>query len=289
MKKTIIAASIAAVVAAPAAFADVSISGSVQVEYIDSQMETRNDIVFSSSEDLGNGMKASAKMHLVKDDGTDDTDGAAVSNGDFTASLSGDFGTLTAGRQEGFQEAIFDAFLDVDGSHDLHPEGDMDDLAEGFTRDEMIQYRSPNMNGLSFALNFEDAATEAAGGKFENSEMMVTYSANGLKVMAGTGSEGDNDFTNFAASYKMGDLEVRAQTRNADTGAADSTSNGVAAIYTMGANTLTVAMVDSEENGDAAVYGIKHSLSKNTSVYVASRQGDADGDDATAIGMKVAF
>jgi predicted porin len=95
MKKTIIAASIAAVVAAPAAFADVSISGNVMAEFVEDQMFTNNDLVFKSSEDLGNGMKASAKYHLFHDDGNSST-------ADFSVTLSGDFGAFSMGRQEGF-------------------------------------------------------------------------------------------------------------------------------------------------------------------------------------------
>jgi len=286
MKKTIIAASIAAVVAAPAAFADVSISGSVQVEYIEDTMETRNDIVIKSSEDLGNGMKAGAKMHLVKDDGTD-----GGSNGDFSASLSGSFGKISVGRMEGFQEAIFNPITSVDASHDVDLEGNFDGKSstdaqeEGFTRAEMIQYVSPSFNGLTFGVNAQDDGTD----KFADTEVMAQYSNAGLTVAVNVASEGTDDFETVIAKYKMGDLELRAGARSHDDGTVEYDSTFIGAKYTMGANTISVGSVSTDnDNGDATVVGLAHALSKKTSVYVAHKNSD-DADNQTAIGMKVAF
>jgi len=60
MKKTIVAAAIAAVVAAPAAFAEVSISGKVLGEINDGKFTTADSTIkLTGAEDMGNGMKAS--------------------------------------------------------------------------------------------------------------------------------------------------------------------------------------------------------------------------------------
>jgi predicted porin len=60
MKKTIVAAAIAAVVAAPAAFAEVSISGKVLGEINDGKFGTNDSTIkLSGKEDMGNGMHAS--------------------------------------------------------------------------------------------------------------------------------------------------------------------------------------------------------------------------------------
>ena len=283
MKKTIIAASIAAVVAAPAAFADVSISGSVQVEYIEDEMETRNDLVIKASEDLGNGMKASAKMHNVYDDGTQ---GGA----DFSVTLSGDFGSISAGRMEGFQEGIFNAITGIDGSHDVDLEGNFDGKSaagatEGFTRDEMIKYVSPSISGLKVGVSAQDDGTD----KFADTEVMVQYSNAGLTVAANVASESDIDYTTIIAKYKMGDLEVRAASRTEEAAAGDLDSTFVGAKYKMGANTISVGAVSTDNaNGDATIVGLAHALSKNTSVYVAHKDND-DAANQTAIGMKVKF
>lgn len=290
MKKTIIASAIAAVVAAPAAFADISISGSVQVEYVEDTMETRNDLVIKSSEDLGNGMKASSKFHLVKDDGLDDGTNSGSKNADFSVTLSGDFGSISAGRMEGFQEGVFNAITGIDGSHDVDLEGNFDGkkaagASEGFTRDEMIKYVSPSMNGLKLGVTAQDNGTD----KFEDTEFMVQYSNAGLTVAANVATESDIDYTTFIAKYKMGDLEVRAASRTEEATAGDLDSTFVGAKYKMGANTFSVGSVSTDNaNGDATIVGLAHALSKKTSVYVAHKDND-DSDNQTAIGMKVKF
>jgi hypothetical protein len=171
------------------------------------QITTRNDLVFTASEDLGNGMKAAIKMHQVLDN--TDTGGA-----DRTVSLSGDFGTITAGEMEGFQEGTFDSFIEVDAAHDTTLEATYwDNGTAGFTRGSRLMYVSPSMNGVSVGIT----ASGADGDEFSDKEIMVKYSGNGMTVMAGKGEvDGGNEFTNLAMTYKMGDLELRAAYRNVD-------------------------------------------------------------------------
>ena len=286
MKKTIIAASIAAVVAAPAAFADVKISGNVIVEYVDANMATNNDVNISWSEDLGNGLKVSGKIKNAYDDGSN-------SPGDMAVAVSGDFGTIKAGRMEGFDESIFAAFVSVDAAHDLDLEADYENGVGGtFGRDEQIQYHSPSMNGLSFAVNCQDSAGTATedSAMCDDNEVMVKYSANGLTAMAARSEEGTTEVDNIAVSYKMGDLELRAAKRDTNAAGTKKDAAFFGAKYTMGANTLTAGYVDSSEtNGDATIVGISHAMSKKTSVYVVARDADTAGDGETAVGIAVKF
>jgi predicted porin len=283
MKKTIIAASIAAVAAAPAAFADVSISGYVSAEYVEDEMLTNNDIVFKASEDLGNGMKATAKYHMF----TDSTAGGGTTSGntaDMSITLSGDFGSLTAGRSEGFDEGVFAAFVNIDAAHDLDLEGDFDGDAAVQTRDERLKYVSPSFNGLKVGLTTQDNGDS----KFEDKEYMVSYSANGLTVMAGRSDEGTNETTNINAKYKMGDLEVRVAKRDLDVNGAETDATFIGAKYTMGANTLAVGSVDHSDNADATIVSVAHALSKKTSVYVVNHDVDG-GASTTLIGLAQKF
>ena len=104
MKKTIIAASIAAVVAAPAAFADVKVSGLVHMSIADTNTGTATSsvgdnvsrIVFPGSEDLGNGMKAAFK---IEDRINMNTGDAGTADGrESYGELAGNFGSLKFGR-----------------------------------------------------------------------------------------------------------------------------------------------------------------------------------------------
>jgi len=282
MKKTIIAASIAAVAAAPVAFADVSISGYISAEFVEDEMLTNNDIVFKASEDLGNGMKASAKYHMF----TDSTAGGGTTSGntaDMSITLSGDFGSLTAGRSEGFDEGVFAAFVNIDAAHDADLEGNFDGGTAVQTRDERLKYVSPSFNGLKVGVTTQDNGTS----KFEDKEYMVSYSANGLTVMAGRSDEGTNETTNIAASYKMGDLEVRAAKRDLDVNGVETDATFIGAKYTMGANTLALGSVEGDAS-DATIVSVAHALSKKTAVYVVNHDVDG-GASQTLIGLSQKF
>lgn len=282
MKKTIIASAIAAVVAAPAAFAEVSISGYASAEFVEDTMFVNNDIVFKASEDLGNGMKATAKYHQFTDTNGAGTD-ADENEADMSITLSGDFGSLTAGRSEGFDEGVFAAFVNIDASHDLDLEGNFDGGTAVQTRDERLKYVSPSFNGLKVGVTTQDNGTS----KFEDKEYMVSYSANGLTVMAGRSDEGTNETTNIAASYKMGGLEVRAAQRDLDVNGVETDATFIGAKYTMGANTLAIGSVDADA-GDATIVSVAHALSKKTSLYVVNHDLDG-GASQTLIGLSQKF
>ena len=154
MKKTLLAASVAALVAAPTAFADVKISGNVIQEFVTDGDDTGTsedglesasavDLVFSVSEDLGNGMSAFAKIHTLRDNG-------GSGNANQVVGLKGDFGTLTVGRMENFSESKLagPTWVESTDAIGIEPNGAYDTKrAEGG-----IAYVSPSFNGLTFGV-----------------------------------------------------------------------------------------------------------------------------------------
>jgi predicted porin len=331
MKKTIIASAIAAVVAAPAAIAEVKISGNVNMELLDQDAasgwdnSTNTDLVISGSEDLGNGMKAGFKYHLFHDDGASTTittssatavfatttanaslttetfvTSASVSNkvADLTVFLSGDFGKINAGRQENFNMAYFHGFAAGDAAHDIT----LEDVNGQQSRMNSVEYTSPNMNGLTIGLEAGiDAGMANSGTDTDNMDMtdvMVKYSNGPLTVAAGKtthkgGTAADEEVTNIAASYKMGDLKLAVLDRdvdNSDAGTANNEMTTFSATYSMGANTLYVGVTDSDDAQDGDyVVSLKHSLSKRTSVYVVAKNDDSDNNTDTLVGIKHSF
>jgi predicted porin len=317
MKKTIIAAAVAASFVAPVAMAEVSISGMVNPEYIDQQgtaswgaSSINTDLVIKATEDLGNGMKATAKLHRF----TDTTDegfcstascateanetGMAGSTADMSVAISGDFGTALFGRFEPASEGVMDAFMNIDASHDL----DLEDNTNAIGRSNNgIAYTLPTMNGLSLTVgNFvgldageTDAATASENNDFSGAtEVLAKYSNGGLTVMANS-TKVDNGakHQSLAVSYKMGDFEFRAMDRNTeDSSGTDSDSEFYGVKYTMGANTLAAGMLDeTAANTDVAIYSASHALSKNTSVYVTVLDSDVADSDKTAFGIVQKF
>jgi len=303
MKKTIVAAAIAAVVSAPA-MADVSISGFANQEFTDKDGSTgwgasgfNADVVIKATEDLGNGMKATAKIHQFTD--TDNTSNSSLSDSaggntaDLSVTVSGDFGSITAGRFEPASEGVIDAFLNIDGSHDLDLENATEN-AIGRTNNGLA-YTSPSMNGFTVSLGNFASASSTNDKDFDGAqEIFVKYSNGPLMVMANsTEVDGGAEIQAIAASYKMGDLEVRAMERSSNSGtagAADIDLTFIGAKYTMGNNTFAIGTADSDTNSkDTDIISVTHNLSKNTSIYIVQENVDAADSDRTTFGIAQKF
>jgi hypothetical protein len=308
MKKTIIASAIAAVVAAPAAFAEVSISGNVGYEMYDNDAATGtngamfNDIIFKASEDLGNGMKASVQYHMFQDH--EATDSAAAdklaAEGNTFVALSGDFGTIKGGSFETMNNAYFHGFADMDAAHYVNTEDTEGQI--GRDTGAGFEYTSPSFNGLTVVVAMQQSDVQADGTTASTDDNDITdytvkYSNGPLTVAIGQATykdaTADQKTTNIAASYTMGDLTAKIVNRdveNDDGVAADDnelTTLGLS--YNMGANTFGVSMVDSDDaqDGDYTV-SLKHNFSKTTSAYIVMKNDD-DGDDTTLVGLAKKF
>jgi len=299
MKKTIIAAAVAAAVAAPAAFADVKISGVINQEFADLGNDTNSDsnvdLVISGSEDLGNGMKASFKIHTMYDDGIIGSGTTAGAQADQSISLSGDFGTITTGRFEPMIEGMVVSMAATDAADSISIES----AQSSATRSEGgLRYMSPNMNG--FQVGIEGfASTETAGtDDFDTTAVYASYSNGGLTVkIADESREGAtsasttvNDTTAIAVQYKMDALTLRVVDQDSDNNAMDETFFG--ATYAMGANTFGLGVRDSDTattDGDVT-YSVSHALSKRTSVHLVHMAEDqASAEDQTVVGITHKF
>jgi predicted porin len=295
MKKTIIASAIAAVVAAPAAFADLKISGQANMEMNDTQgsdlyMDFNSDIVFSGSEDLGNGLKASFKIATSPDH---ETAGASLGEDDRYIQLSGDFGTVTFGRYEQLVSAKGTDMANSLASSEVitveeKPTG------TGLRGTQGIRYTSPNFNGVTVEVGtFLDGVDSdtATSDDFDQTEFMVQYSNAGLTVryISDNPAAANQDTSVIGATYKMGDLTVGITDVNTDIAGKDATIVG--AQYTMGANTFGAAYVAS--HGTTATEGdyilkATHALSKSTNVWVGF-DNDDNGADKTVVGVQHKF
>jgi len=309
MKKTIIASAIAAVVAAPAAFADVSISGQANVELYSNDGTAGNnssignqavsdlganrnmDLTFAVSEDLGNGMKAFAKMTMTGDASSSD----GISNGDTAnawgagstqvVGLSGDFGTISVGKQELWIESAAAAMAANDASDMLTNEVSTDVGAAG---EGTVEYVSPSFNGVTIVAGM---IGDASGDDADTTSFGIQYANAGLTVRAATADDNGVDTEVFGVSYTMDGLTVGVV--NAEEGTAkDQTWFG--ASYTMGANTLAISTVDSDTRAaEDTIISLKHAMSKNVAVYLVHEDDTAaaaaNDSKTTLVGMQVKF
>jgi len=270
MKKTIVAAAVAALTAAPA-FADVTISGAVQVEAGEegsggaSSIKTKSDIFFKGSEDLGNGMKAGFLIQRTADDQS------AVSSGsDRFVTLSTGTVNVKAGYFEHYMESSIGGAAANDAAHDVSNEISVGEINTSSTNaGDSVEVSFSPMAGATVGYQLGDNADT----------VFAQYSNGGLMVrVAQENNASEKDILGIVAQYKLDDLTLRVVDMDND---ADADQTWLGAEYTMGANTFGVSVVDG--NGDGADDGdvtvsLKHALSKRTSVYIAH----GSDDDASA-------
>jgi predicted porin len=331
MKKTIIAASVAALVAAPA-FADVKISGNVIQEFVSNNAsglgasgdqgldsEAAVDLVFSVSEDLGNGMSAFAKIHQLSDDGS-----GSQGPADQVVGIKGDFGTIVAGRMESFTEGKVSAMGAVDSSDTLsievHPYATS-------RADGALAYVSPSFNGFTFGIagfamnntgaaesstsgtltitggtiNLSQAATNIVSGPSGSvTALTVSSAVSTLNTTTTTAAVATNESGNFDAidmmvEYANGPLLVRLSRETTDAGTFNAgnekqKTTALGINYKLGDVTLAGTYYD-VENGDGVAtndvsgyfVGAKTAMGANTfSVsYMEVDDLDSDGNKET--------
>jgi len=305
MKKTIVAAAVSAVFAAPA-MADVSISGQINQEFFDLDSSTtgigseRNaDLVFSVSEDLGNGMKAFAKMVTTFDDNshavTADTSGADTTTKGMMAQgstqivgLSGDFGTITMGKNETFIESAVAASAANDASEGMSNEVT---TSLGETAEATVEYTSPSFNGFTVvasgrgtADSSDDLDTTSIGFKYSNGPLTV------MAAQADANDSANTEDTVIAAHYTMGDIKVGVVHAAVEASGATTDETWYGASYTMGANTFSISTKSSDTAANEDdLFSIKHAMSKNVNVYLVHQNDASANSDKTGVGMQVKF
>jgi len=324
MKKTIVAAAIAAVVSAPA-MADLTVYGKAHLAATSSDSTTDNDAIdsrasrigFKSTEDLGNGMKAFAQFEYE----TQVMDG----KGDFAArdsfvGVSGDFGKIAAGRMASPMKGVLYGV----GNVQLADANQGNDFAQAFASKASVSTitgdklgRTSNAIAYSNSFNGVDLTIACVGddtapgsvsanstsgtGFCEHTSASIATSVAGAKLAAGTiDMEGGASANIFGVKYSAGDLTASVVYEDVDgTGAiADNDVTGLSLSYTMGNNVLSASMSTKDFAGatkdtDRMNLGFEHKMSKKTSVYVSYAEVDTGTAsttvDYTSVGITHSF
>jgi predicted porin len=321
MKKTIVAAAIAAVVAAPAAMAELSVYGKAHIDYTSGDSDTgisenASRIGFNFSDDLGNGMKSFGKFEFgthamdgtngtatlpaAEAVGADDvslsTNSAYLFNRDAYVGLSGDFGKVMFGRMGApTKGALY-------GTGNVQLADSIVDFADGFQSKSSSSGYGRISNVAAYAGSFSGVNVVLAKAGAEGTDNMdstaygVDTTIGGVKLAAArTDVDGTGDATVLAAKFSMDGLtaSIVREDVNPD-GAADYDTTGVSLSYKMGANTLAVSYSDRDTTNDVTRTNVslQHAMSKSTSVYIGMGQVETDGSadvDNTAVGMIMSF
>jgi len=291
MKKTIIAAAIATVVAAPA-MADVSISG--KVESILTSTDSANMVMtqdaklaFNASEDLGNGMSAFATIVVDTDDMVADTTNTDDVQ-DQKVGISGGFGTIVMGRMEDFTESKVLSMVDVFGGGSVELGTDNAGRLNGATA-----YVSPSFNGLTVGVA---GYSLGDGDDFDATDIALMYSNGPLAVNIAVEDMDDYSAkalttTTAGIKYTAGDLAVAAVWQDIDTvSGTDTDDSMVTAVYNMGNNSIAIGWNDDESEAENdTVVELRHKFSSRTRAYIGVKDSDTDTEDTQYLGLEHSF
>ena len=268
MNKTLIALAIAAALPV-AAQADATLSGSVTTKLKNSGViDTDAALTLAASEVLANGMTATVAFDILE---------AQKNQG--TATLAGDFGTLTAGE------------IDADGAFQAGDvAGTVADTTHGASSTADTVYGihfAGSSAGLSVAaqVNGSTGADGSTATVAKSTQMSATYDFNGITAgySYASGDSTNSTSTNgvqaavtaFGVSYAFGDLAVTAGKASTEADAL------VSATYTMTVDALTVkAQMDNAPSGD---YQIDLTYALSDAVSLSSEIDSTTGKDTTLV------
>ena len=290
-KKTLIAAAVATV-ASTAAMADVSISGKVEstltsTDSANMVMTQDAKLVFKASEDLGNGMTASAVIVLDTDEMIADATSTTMTQNQ-TVAISGGFGTVVMGRMEDFTESKVLSMVDVLGGSSVELGGDNAGRQNGATA-----YVSPAINGLTVGVA---GFSLADGDDFDATDIALMYANGPLAINLAVENMDDYSVkalttTTLGVKYTVGDLSVAAVMQDIDTVSGTDTDDAmVTAVYNMGNNSVAIGWNDDESEAENdTVVELRHNFSKRTRAYIGVKDSDTDTEDTTYLGMEHSF
>lgn len=317
MQKKIIALAIAGLVAAPAFAADtVAIYGvmgaymlntksssaagvETTVNTLNSDGQSGSRIGFKGTEDMGNGLKTNFVIEsslLADASGIGSASGVqGLGNRQIHVGLSGNFGSVSVGRQYGPEFYLLAANADTFGYADWSPL--LQSGMANITRlSNSVIYATPNVNGFTgkvfYGFSEKSVAPKSNGeyvglsAEYSNGPMYLAYAHENLDTSTATSSSNKYDY--FAATYNLGMAKLQAAYNT--TNFAGIKANG----WVLGANipvskagTVSVSYADhndkSAANVDVKSYGIdySHAMSKRTNLVVGYSKQDPNGQAYT--------
>lgn len=287
MKKTLIA--LAVLAASGASFAQVAITGSYAAGYKTTSSSASGDasglgidtsyIQFDAAEDLGNGMKASARMAL------DGLSRAGANGGDAYIKLAGNFGTISLDTGKGSD------YLSGDWV------GQDDKVFDAKTTSDSITYSSPAFSGFTVSLaHGESSAASAVGlgvgaaGAYtgqRNNTLSLAYAAGPLSANVGIRSydqQGTKSLARGKVAYDLGVAKIGAGVIQKNLAVGTDTTSLIAVSAPLGALSLGADFANRKIDGttsDATTNGFglsaAYSLSKRTSIALTYNSWDVAG------------
>jgi outer membrane protein OmpU len=305
--KKIIALAVAGAFVAPVMAADVTISGAMEMYYVDKSattdkatMNEDSAIVFKASEELANGITIAADFNLAGDMRRD---------GGNSLDVSGAFGKVMLGDTSGAIDSVDDK-TEVLIAFDTGIGGQKVD-ADGVSNDAYFAYQLPSIvPGLNVLVSFspEDggegqlgALTAASGNTVaekeqaskDSSGVAISYTVSGVRLAYAQEDVGTQDNTFYGISGKLQGVGFAYESGTSKAAAGTEDKHTSAALtYSMGDVTLAYAMATTKDAGvdeaDATAVGVHYNMGGAT-MFVESIQEDVSNEDQIAVGILLAF
>jgi predicted porin len=307
MKKTLIA--LAAVAATGAAFAQATISGSINVGIVDTGAAGAKSTVTSlggganavniaTTEDLGGGLRAGFTGQIRFNAATGDVGSAGTGNALFHAAnvfVGGEFGTVRIGKIAEASNCAYDPWGCTGGAGLMGGVGLSSLIAAG-TQANSVSYASPTIAGFSVGLQTSVSARQNerqvfninyANGPFTaqflRSNSSANAAANGTAI-----TDVDGSGQSLAASYNFGVASahfVNAVTKNA-AGAKTANLTSLGLVVPMDPVTILAGYTKAKTGGSYTAtsandtklsVGVNYALSKRTTVGADLFKAEAAG------------
>jgi len=290
--KKIIAAAVATAFVAPAMAADITITGEMEYQYVqtsgatDSMTNDDNQINVVITEELSNGWTISGQQTIANNAGDASHDGGKL------ALSNAEFGKLSIGDN--------DAALDSMNEYATGAPEEGGDVAKGV--DASILYSFPTiMPGLSINVSHQPATgLSSTDGKGDG--YAVTYTAGSISVFAGSGTAGAVDYNGAGIKYSSGPITVAyeiSEETNATTVTSDDEGKGLFASYKMGDIEFGIETQKDETvsnagaktvNIDETISYVQYHWGSNVDVYIENMSSDvATVADEVTIGLEYTF
>jgi len=323
MKKHLIAAAVAGVLAAPA-MAQVTVYGVAEINYLSTDRDGGADtsalatsrhnssrLGFKGEEDLGGGLKAGFRLEMRLDpvngtivDGNSNGSGELFERG-AEVYLTGGFGKVRLGKidHEGGENNDQAYFGGAGLGNQMLIDGNVE---IGSDADGSIGYTTPSMGG--FTINVTHSLPDngsATAGDTNSHDGITTYAVRGslgpVALKLGGGEEKETDGTKkkvqgISVGADLGMAKVSLAYQKAEVAGSDLKFTGLNVSAPLGGGLTAAAMYHTyDATGTAADYdeyqiGLVKALSKRTNVIAAYTNQDKGngGTDSSVVSLSVA-
>ncbi len=247
------------------AAADVSVSGAFEWGYTSqaadltandgNSFRTDNEVTISFSSKTDSGLTIAGRYDI-------DADADAAETDESSLSISGGFGKIVLGEDDGVEDAfgIHEQDLVAEEGSSVPASATIMTAAgeSGNTDTNKVSYFTPAMGGFKAGVSSTDSGVAATTDRtaigasytlpMDGGSLVIEYN------QGTTDGTNDTDHTNYGATLKMGAMSVIVSTATKENGTDDISANGVGIKYDMGGGMyLAAASMEAEDDGSTQV------------------------------------